>query len=65
MVQPGDTLLKISMRYKVRTQELAMVNNVFGDTIFHGQVSKCSLKDLPIKANKPSLRFDKIKVQYL
>ena len=54
MVQPGDTLLKISMRYKVRTQELAMVNNVFGDTIFHGQVSECSLKDLYLIVTKPS-----------
>ena len=36
VVQPGDTLMKISMRFKVRTQELAMVNNVFGDTIFNG-----------------------------
>ena len=34
VVQPGDTLLKISMKYKVRSQELANVNNIFGETIF-------------------------------
>ena len=38
VVQPGDTLLKISMKFKVRKQELANVNNVFGETVFLNQV---------------------------
>ena len=39
VVQPGDTLMRIAMRYQVRSQELANVNNVFGDIIFTNQVS--------------------------
>ena len=34
VVQPGDSLLKISMMFKVQSRELAQVNNVFADTIF-------------------------------
>ena len=34
VVQPGDTLLRLSMKYKVRKQELANVNNIFGDSLF-------------------------------
>jgi len=39
-VQPGDSLLKIAMMHKVRSQELANVNNIFGDTIFPNLVLK-------------------------
>ena len=38
MVQPGDTLLKVSMMYRVRSTELANVNNIFGETIWANQV---------------------------
>ena len=40
MVQKGESLLKISMMYKVRSQELAHVNNIFGETLFPNQVSR-------------------------
>ena len=37
-VQPGDTLLKISMKYKVASKELTNVNNIVNDTIWSNQV---------------------------
>lgn len=39
VVQPGDTLLKVSMMYHVRSAELANVNNIFGDSIWPNQVN--------------------------
>ena len=38
LVQPGDTLLKISMMYKVASKELANVNNIVNDSIYPSQV---------------------------
>lgn len=43
VVQPGDTLLKVSMMFKVRSAELANVNNIFGETIWANQVSRYSV----------------------
>jgi len=37
-VQPGDTLLKISMKYKVASKELINVNNIVNDSIWPNQV---------------------------
>ena len=37
-VQPGDTLLKISMKYKVASKELTNVNNIVNDSIWPNQV---------------------------
>ena len=43
VVQPGDSLLKIAMMHKVRTQEMAKVNQLFDDNIFPNQVLKVPL----------------------
>ena len=43
VVQPGDSLMKISMKFKVNSKELANINNIFGETIFPNQVSRISL----------------------
>ena len=40
VVQPGDSLLKVSMMFKVNRNELSKVNNVFGDNIFPNDVLK-------------------------
>ena len=39
-VQPGDSLLQISMKFRVNSHELANVNNIFGETIFPNDVLK-------------------------
>lgn len=38
-MQPGDSLLSIALRHKVRKAELASVNNIFEGTLFANQVS--------------------------
>ena len=40
VVQPGDTLLKLSMKFHVRQQELSKANRLFDATVFPGQVLK-------------------------
>ena len=40
VVQPGDSLLKVSMMFKVNRTELSKVNNIFGENIFPNDVLK-------------------------
>lgn len=40
VVQPGDSLLMISMQFKVQKREIAAVNNIFGDQVFPNQVRR-------------------------
>jgi len=44
-VQPGDTLLQVSMKFRVRSLELAKVNQLLDDMIYPGQLLK--VPDLP------------------
>ena len=40
VVQPGDSLLKVSMMFKVNRAELIKVNNIFGENLFPNDVLK-------------------------